>query len=179
MPLLLIVAVAVLVSMGRPVMFTQKRPGRNAKVFTLCKFRTMDASDAVSDVAAVASDNMRLTRFGKLLRATSLDELPQLFNIVRGDMSLVGPRPLLCEYLPLYSEQQARRMEVRPGMTGLAQINGRNATSWDERFTLDVEYVDARSFVLDCRILAKTVSAVFSRTGTSDDSATMTPFTGR
>jgi len=176
-PVLLLVAVLVLIRMGRPVFFRQERPGRDGKVFTLYKFRTMAVSQT-NDVSAVASDGVRLTRLGAVLRSTSLDELPELFNIVRGDMSLVGPRPLLMEYLSLYSPEQARRMEVRPGLTGLAQISGRNALSWDERFKLDVQYVDSRSFALDCRIMLRTIAAVVTRKGISDQSATMTPFQG-
>ena len=184
-PALALVALLVLLDMGRPVLFTQDRPGRGGRIFRLYKFRTMRLTDergsasTGSDVAAAATDGERLTRLGRVLRATSLDELPELFNIMRGDMSLVGPRPLLVEYLPLYSAKQARRHEVRPGLTGLAQVSGRNALDWETRFALDVRYVDERSFMLDCRILAQTVAAVFSQKGISaEGSATMPPFTG-
>ena len=181
-PLLLIIAGGVLITMGRPILFTQIRPGRGGKPFKLYKFRTMrpvTLSGARSDVAVVETDAERLTGFGRFLRATSLDELPELFNILRGDMSYVGPRPLLVEYLPLYSAQQARRHEVRPGLTGLAQVSGRNALNWESRFDLDIQYVDQRSLVFDLRILAKTVAAVIKREGISgNDAATMQPFAG-
>ncbi|MCL2680362.1 MAG: sugar transferase [Coriobacteriia bacterium] len=179
-PVLLLVALLLLVTMGRPLLFVQERPGKGGRPFRLYKFRTMlPVTDAdASAVTAVASDGARLTRVGAALRASSLDELPELFNILRGDMSLVGPRPLLTDYLKYYSPQQARRMEVRPGLTGLAQVSGRNALSWEQRFELDVLYVDQRSLWLDCRIVLQTVAAVLSRKGISDQTATMTPFQG-
>lgn len=156
-------ALLVRVLLGSPVLFMQVRPGLNGRPFTCYKFRSM--TDQRGADGALLPDDVRLTRFGKLLRATSADELPQLFNVLKGDMSLVGPRPLLMEYLPLYSVEQARRHEVRPGVTGYAQVNGRNAISWDERFALDVFYVDNRSFELDCKIIAKSVLIVVQRRG--------------
>lgn len=186
-PVFALVSVLVLLNLGRPVLFVQTRPGRNGRLFRLYKFRSMHALNAAaeqepaaaSDVAAVACDAARLTRFGRVLRGSSLDELPELVNILRGDMSFVGPRPLLTEYLPLYSPEQARRHQVRPGLTGLAQVSGRNALDWQSRFRLDVEYVDRRSFTLDARILARTVAAVFTARGvTGAGTATMQPFTG-
>lgn len=177
-PLLAITALAVLVSSGRPVLFRQPRAGRDAQVFTMFKFRTMRGS-SWEGVQAVASDVIRLTCIGRVLRRWSLDELPELVNILRGEMSFVGPRPLLVEYLPLYSAKQARRHDVRPGLTGLAQVSGRNLLDWDERFDLDVYYVDHMSLELDLTIIARTIGAVFTRTGISDESsATMTPFGG-
>ncbi|NTU70930.1 MAG: sugar transferase [Coriobacteriia bacterium] len=179
-PVLLVLAVLVRAKLGSPVLFAQQRPGQNGRVFTLYKFRTMrDVPNAQGDVDAVASDAERLTGFGRALRATSLDELPELANVLLGDMSIVGPRPLLTEYLTRYNDRQARRHEVRPGITGWAQVNGRNAVSWDERFEMDVWYVDNRSFALDCRILAMTVTTVFAREGVSAKGhATMEPFAG-
>lgn len=156
-PLLLFTALAVRVALGPGVLFKQQRPGLHGKPFNILKFRTMTAGPG--------SDVDRLPPFGRLLRSTSLDELPELWNVIRGDMSLVGPRPLMMAYLPLYSPQQARRHEVLPGITGWAQINGRNAISWEERFALDVWYVDNRSLALDLRILARTVAAVLKRQG--------------
>jgi lipopolysaccharide/colanic/teichoic acid biosynthesis glycosyltransferase len=164
-----VIAVAIRVSMGRPVLFAQVRPGLGGEVFTLYKFRTMRAGSG--------PDAERITRVGRFLRATSLDELPELWNVLRGDMSLVGPRPLLVEYLDRYSPEQARRHEVRPGITGLAQVSGRNASTWPERLALDVRYVDERSLGLDVRILARTVRAVLRREGISADGhATMPRF---
>ncbi len=185
-PVLAIVAVLVRVNLGSPVLFRQQRPGKDGSVFTLYKFRTMrdapgPAGDtaATGDVAAVASDAERLTRFGRVLRSTSLDELPELANVLLGHMSVVGPRPLLVEYLPRYNAEQARRHEVRPGITGWAQVNGRNAVSWDERFEMDVWYVDNRSLPLDLKILFMTAATVVRREGvTSAGSATMEPFAG-
>ena len=177
-PLLLVTAISCRLSMGPgPVFFRQKRPGRNGRSFTMYKFRTMtEAKDAGG---ALLADEKRMTRAGKFLRSTSLDELPELYNVFRGDMSLVGPRPLLMEYLELYTSEQARRHEVRPGITGWAQVNGRNALGWDERFKLDVWYVDHRSFTLDARILFMTVVQVFRREGISEEGqATMSKFTG-
>jgi lipopolysaccharide/colanic/teichoic acid biosynthesis glycosyltransferase len=177
-PILLVTAVVVRVKLGSPVLFTQQRPGRGGRPFTVYKFRSMrQAADGVGDVAAVGSDADRLTRTGRILRSSSLDELPELVNVVRGDMSVVGPRPLLTEYLPRYNERQARRHEVRPGITGWAQVNGRNAVGWDDRFEMDVWYVDHRSFALDARVLARTFGAVFGRRDISaKGQATMEPF---
>jgi len=165
------IAVAIRVQMGSPVLFRQVRPGLHGTPFTLVKFRTMRTGGG--------TDADRLTRLGRFLRSTSLDELPELWNILIGDMSLVGPRPLLVEYLDRYSPRQARRHEVRPGLTGLAQVQGRNLVGWDERLELDVRYVEARSFVLDLRILARTARAVVRREGISGQGeATMAPFEG-
>src|SRR5450756_1867888 len=153
-PVFAVVALIVRLKLGSPVIFRQQRPGKDGRIFTLNKFRTMrDAACGTTGVEAGASDAERLTRFGKLLRSTSLDELPELVNVLEGDMSIVGPRPLLPEYLHRYNGEQARRHEVRPGITGWAQVNGRNAVSWDERFKMDVWYVDHRSFALDARIV--------------------------
>lgn len=176
-PVLVLLAVLVRVKLGAPVLFSQKRPGRHGRVFTLRKFRTMrDDRDAQG---RLRPDAERLTDFGRWLRATSLDELPELWNVVVGEMSLVGPRPLLVEYLPLYSPEQARRHEVRPGLTGWAQVHGRNATTWEERLRLDVWYVDHRSFWLDLRILMRTVGLVLGRKGVSaEGEATMPAFRG-
>lgn len=176
-PALVVITCLVRVKLGRPVFFRQVRPGRGGVPFRMIKFRTM--LDAVDRNGAPLSDEQRLTGFGRLLRSTSLDELPELINIVRGDMSLVGPRPLLMQYLPLYSPEQARRHDVRPGLTGWAQVNGRNALSWDEKFALDIWYVDHRSFALDLRILWLTVLKVLFREGISaEGQATMPPFAG-
>jgi undecaprenyl phosphate N,N'-diacetylbacillosamine 1-phosphate transferase len=176
-PLLIIIAILVRIKLGSPVIFRQKRPGLNEKIFTLYKFRTM--TDERDENAELLPDEQRLTGFGKFLRSTSLDELPELFNIIKGNMSIVGPRPLLVEYLPLYNEQQKRRHEVRPGLTGWAQVNGRNTISWEEKFDLDVEYVDNINFLLDCKIIFLTVKKVLSREGiNSDTAATMEPFQG-
>lgn len=176
-PVLLLVFLLVRIQMGSPVLFRQVRPGMNGKPFTMVKFRTM--LDAVDAQGNPLPDDQRLTRLGSFLRSTSLDELPELWNVLRGDMSLVGPRPLLMEYLPLYSPEQARRHEVRPGVTGWAQVNGRNALSWDEKFKLDVWYVDNQSLWLDIRILFLTVKKVLVREGISaDGEATMSKFKG-
>lgn len=166
-PLLLILALLVLVYHGRPVLFGQTRPGMHGKPFKMLKFRTM--RDALDSDGNPLPDSERITKFGAFLRATSLDELPELWNVLKGDMSLVGPRPLLMDYLDLYTTEQARRHEVRPGVTGWAQINGRNAISWEEKFKLDVWYVDNRSFWLDIKILLMTVKKVFVREGISAD----------
>ena len=176
-PLLAVIAVAVAYRLGRPVLFRQIRPGLRGRPFEMVKFRTMlDAKDAYGKSLP---DDQRLTTFGVWLRSTSLDELPELWNVLRGDMSLVGPRPLLMEYLPLYTSDQARRHDVRPGVTGWAQVNGRNALSWDEKFKLDVWYVDHQSFWLDMKILMLTVKKVFVREGISaTGEATMPKFTG-
>jgi lipopolysaccharide/colanic/teichoic acid biosynthesis glycosyltransferase len=173
-PVQAVVAVLVAARLGRPVLFTQERPGLNAKVFTLMKFRTMANPDPAK---GLVTDEERLTQLGRALRATSLDELPTLWNVLRGDMSLVGPRPLLVRYLPRYTAEQARRHEVRPGITGLAQVSGRNAISWEEKFALDVEYVDNQSLGLDLSILWRTVTAVLRRDGISQEGhATMPEF---
>lgn len=177
-PLLLVVALMVRLFIGTPVLFRQPRPGRGASPFTLLKFRTMtNQRDAAGELLP---DRDRLPAIGRTLRSLSLDELPELWNVVKGEMSLVGPRPLLMEYLPLYSAEQARRHEVRPGITGWAQVNGRNASTWPRRFALDVWYVDHLSMWLDLRILAKTVTSVVLREGiAADGHATMPKFTGR
>jgi sugar transferase EpsL len=176
-PVLLVTAALVAIKMGRPVIFRQKRPGKGGFIFEMCKFRTMtNARDADGQLLP---DAQRLIPFGKLLRATSIDELPELFNVLKGDMSLVGPRPLLVEYLPLYSHRQARRHEMRPGITGWAQVNGRNTISWQEKFELDVWYIDNRSLWLDIKILFMTVRKVFQCEGISHaGEATMRPFAG-
>lgn len=174
-PVQALVALLVARDVGRPVLFRQLRPGLNGETFELRKFRTMRAPTG----SPVESDAERLTSLGRFLRATSLDELPSLWNVARGDMSLVGPRPLLVSYLDRYSPHQARRHEVRPGLTGLAQVEGRNLVGWPERLALDVEYVDSRSLALDLKILARTVLLVVRRTGVSSGtSATMEEFTG-
>lgn len=171
LPVLALSAICVLVAMGRPIFFRQVRVGRGGKPFTIFKLRTMRIGDG--------SDAERITPFGAFLRKTSLDELPQLFNVLRGDMSLVGPRPLPTAYLPLYSKEQARRHELRPGITGWAQVNGRNGISWKRRFELDVWYVDHWSLLLDARIALMTVATVFTGRGVSaEGEATVRPFTG-
>lgn len=177
MPLLLLLAVLVWMSLGSPVLFIQTRPGLHGKAFRMVKFRTMiNAHDADG---MLLSDVERLRPFGRFLRASSLDELPELWNVLKGDMSLVGPRPLLMEYLPLYSPEQAHRHTVRPGITGWAQINGRNAISWDDKFKLDIWYIENQSFWLDASILFVTLKRVFQRHGISaDGEVTMPRFTG-
>ncbi len=175
-PLQLGAAVAVRLTMGRPVLFRQRRPGLRGEVFEMVKFRTMKDVDPSK---GLVSDEDRLTRTGQFLRSTSIDELPALLNVLRGDMSLVGPRPLLVDYLPLYTEEQARRHEVRPGLTGLAQVSGRNGLSWEDRFRLDVAYVDSWSVRGDLQIILRTVVTALRRDGISaDGQATMTRFTG-
>ena len=176
-PVFALVALAVRASLGSPVIFKQRRPGMHERPFTLYKFRTMrDARDARG---TLLPDARRLTRLGAFLRATSLDELPELVNVLRGDMSLVGPRPLLMEYLPLYSPEQRRRHDVRPGVTGLAQVNGRNALTWREKFALDIEYVEHVSAGLDLRILLLTIGSVVRSEGISHSGhVTMQPFRG-
>ncbi len=176
-PLLVFIALCIRRKLGAPVFFRQTRPGLRGQPFKIIKFRTMrNATDARGNSLP---DAERMTSFGSFLRATSLDELPELFNVLRGEMSLVGPRPLLMEYLPLYSAEQARRHEVRPGMTGWAQVNGRNALSWEEKFSMDVWYVDNRSFWLDLKILFLTIAKVLAREGISArGEATMPRFTG-
>ena len=177
LPVIIVVAVLIRFKLGSPILFTQDRPGLNGKVFKMMKFRTMlDAKDKHGNLLP---DNERMTKFGAFLRSTSLDELPGLFNVLKGDMSLVGPRPLLVQYLPLYSSEQARRHNVRPGITGWAQVNGRNAISWEQKFKLDVWYVDNQSFLLDIKILLLTVKKVFVREGISADGhVTIEPFKG-
>ena len=176
LPLLVLVGL-VRIRLGSPVFFTQVRPGRGGKLFRLIKFRTM--TDARGPNGELLPDADRLTPFGRLLRSTSLDELPELWNVIKGEMSLVGPRPLLVEYLPRYSPAQARRHDVRPGITGWAQVNGRNAISWEEKFKLDIWYVDNQGFWLDLRILWLTLCKVVVREGISaPGDATMPPFTG-
>lgn len=176
-PLILIVAILIRCKLGKPVLFRQERPGQGGKSFQMLKFRTMlDAFDLNGNPLP---DEDRLTPFGRFLRSTSLDELPGLINVIRGEMSLVGPRPLLVEYLPLYSRTQARRHEVRPGITGWAQVNGRNALSWERKFELDVWYVDNQSFWLDLKIMLLTLKKVLVRDGISaEGEATMSKFRG-
>ena len=178
LPIFFLLGLLVRISMGTPIFFIQRRPGLNGKAFTMIKFRSMtNARDADG---SLLPESERITRFGRFLRASSLDELPELWNVLNGDMSLVGPRPLLMEYLPLYSPEQARRHDVRPGITGWAQVNGRNAIAWDEKFRLDVWYVDNHSFWLDVKILFVTIKRVFQRHGiTADSDITMPPFTGK
>lgn len=174
---LLLVFFLVRLQLGSPAFFRQDRPGKGGAVFSLVKFRTM--TNERDENGELLDDEKRLPAVGKFLRSTSLDELPELWNVLKGDMSLVGPRPLLVEYLPLYNKRQARRHEVRPGITGLAQVSGRNAISWEERFELDVYYVENRSMWLDFTILFRTILTVFRRTGINENgSATMSPFTG-
>jgi sugar transferase EpsL len=174
---LLVLVVMIRIKLGSPILFSQVRPGLNGVPFTLLKFRTM--TDAVNASGILLTDEDRLTPFGQLLRRTSLDELPELWNVLKGDMSLVGPRPLLIEYLPLYTQEQNRRHEVRPGITGWAQVNGRNLLNWDERFKLDVWYVDQHSFLLDIKILILTIQKVIKREGISaNGEATMSKFKG-
>ncbi len=177
MPLIVVLAFIVLVNIGSPIFFTQKRPGFNGKVFTLIKFRTMKNSKGLDGL--LLSDAERLNRFGRFLRASSLDELPEFWNVLKGDMSLVGPRPLLEEYLPLYSPEQLRRHDVRPGITGWAQVNGRNAISWEDKFKYDIWYVENQSFWLDMKIIWKTIEKVTTREGIYAAGETTTPkFTG-
>tara|TARA_R110001583_G_scaffold169781_1_gene322972 strand:- start:5869 stop:6465 length:597 start_codon:yes stop_codon:yes gene_type:complete len=176
-PAIILVAVLIRFKLGSPIFFTQNRPGLNGKVFKMMKFRSMlDGRDKQGNLLP---DNERMSKFGTFLRSTSLDELPGLFNVLKGDMSLVGPRPLLVQYLPLYNKEQARRHNVRPGITGWAQVNGRNAISWEDKFKLDVWYVDNQSFWLDIKILLLTVKKVFVREGISANGhVTIKPFKG-
>ena len=177
-PVIIALAVCVLIFVGRPVIFAQVRPGLRARPFTIWKFRTMTSGR--SDAGELLPDEQRMTRFGRFLRASSLDELPELVNVVVGDMSLVGPRPLLMEYLPLYTPEQARRHDVRPGITGWAQVKGRNRLSWEDKFELDVWYVDNGSFWLDLRIIWFTIVKVLKREGISHPGrSTMPKFTGK
>ena len=176
-PLLFVLAVLVRIKLGSPVIFRQQRPGYKGRIFGLMKFRTM--TDERDDEGELLPDEVRLTEFGKKLRATSLDELPEFINILKGDMSFVGPRPLLVQYLPLYNEEQAHRHDVLPGLTGWAQVNGRNAISWEKKFEYDVWYTRHISFLLDLKIVMMTVGSVLKRTGiSSETSATMEFFTG-
>ncbi len=176
-PVILILAILVRIKLGSPVLFKQQRPGRDGRIFKLYKFRSMlPPKDGVIDPS---QDAARLTPFGEKLRSTSLDELPELINILKGDMAVVGPRPLLVQYLSRYNEHQARRHEVRPGLTGLAQVRGRNAISWEEKFDWDVQYVDRITFLGDCRIVFDTVKTVLKREGVNNnEAATMTEFMG-
>ena len=163
-PLLLLLWILVRSKLGKPALFTQQRPGKNEKIFKLYKFRSM--TDERDDKGELLPDEVRLTSFGKLLRASSLDELPELFNILKGDMSLIGPRPLLVRYLPYYTSQERHRHDVRPGLTGLAQVNGRNALGWEERFAFDLEYVNRLTLGMDLKIIGMTVGKVLKRSGT-------------
>lgn len=176
-PLLAVTAVLVKTKLGSPVLFKQERPGKDEKIFTLMKFRTM--TDERDENGELLHDEVRLTKFGKFLRSTSIDELPELFNILKGDMSVIGPRPLLVKYLPRYNEHQHRRHEVRPGLSGWAQVNGRNTVSWEDKFNMDVHYVDNYSFAMDVKILFMTVLNVLKKEGiSSQTSATMEVFMG-
>lgn len=176
-PIFLVLCIMVRKKLGKPVLFKQKRPGKDEKIFEMYKFRTM--TDEKDGKGNLLPDEQRLTAFGKKLRSTSLDELPELINILKGDMSIVGPRPLLVKYLPLYNKRQRRRHEVRPGITGLAQVNGRNAISWEEKFEWDVRYVERISFLGDWKIIFKTILTVLKREGiSSEDCATMEEFKG-
>lgn len=176
-PLLLIVFILIKIKLGSPVLFKQKRPGLNEKIFEILKLRTMTNEKNIK--GELLPDSMRLTSFGKFLRSTSIDELPELINILKGDMSIVGPRPLLVKYLPLYNKEQRHRHDVRPGLTGLAQINGRNAISWEDKFKYDVEYVENISFTGDLKIILKTALKVFQRADiNSKTNITMEEFRG-
>ena len=176
-PLLLITSVLIRMNMGKPVFFHQIRPGKNERTFSVCKFRTM--RDAYDKNGNPLPDAERLTKLGKFIRTTSIDELPQMFNVLKGDMSLIGPRPLLVEYLPLYNARQRRRHEVRPGISGLAQVNGRNAISWEEKFEYDVQYVENFGFMMDAKIFYKTILNILKRKDISaSGEATMHKFTG-
>lgn len=176
-PVMLITAILVRTKLGSPIIFKQERPGLNGKVFKLYKFRTM--TDQKDENGNLLPDEVRLTKFGKMLRSTSLDELPELINIIKGDMAVVGPRPLLVSYLPLYNEHQARRHEVRPGFTGYAQVHGRNSITWEDKFDKDVYYVDRISFFMDWSIIFQTIKTVIKKEGiTSNSSVTMETFTG-
>lgn len=176
-PILIVVALLIRLNLGSPIFFTQDRVGKNNKVFKMIKFRSM--KDGVDKNGNLLPDEMRLTKFGKILRSTSLDELPELINVLKGDMSLIGPRPLLVDYLPLYNENQVRRHNVLPGLTGWAQINGRNSLSWNEKFNLDIWYVDNWSLTLDIKIFFLTIYKVFKREGISQDgNVTMERFNG-
>jgi lipopolysaccharide/colanic/teichoic acid biosynthesis glycosyltransferase len=176
-PVFIIVAFLVRIKLGSQIIFKQQRPGLNEKIFSMYKFRTM--TDEKDGKGNLLSDEIRLTKFGKFLRATSLDELPELWNILKGDMSIIGPRPLLVEYLPLYNEFQKQRHQVRPGLTGLAQVNGRNAISWEDKFGLDIEYISNLKFTIDLKIFILSIKKVLIREGiTSENSSTVEKFTG-
>lgn len=176
-PIILIVAVLVRIKLGSPVLFRQARPGKEGKIFYMYKFRSM--TEKKDTCGELLPDHERLPKFGKMLRSTSLDELPELINILKGDMSVVGPRPLLVEYLPLYNEEQKKRHDTRPGLTGLAQVNGRNAISWEDKFRYDVTYVNDIRFTKDLSIIGKTIAAVFKRSGiNASDSVSMEKFKG-
>src|SRR5690625_657014 len=176
-PVLLVIALLIRINLGSPVIFSQDRPGKDGKIFKLYKFRSM--TDERDELGELLPDSERLPKFGQILRSTSLDELPELWNILKGDMSIVGPRPLLTQYLTLYNKEQKRRHEVRPGLTGYAQINGRNSLNWEDRFKYDAEYVKKVSFVMDLKIILLTVKKVFIKEGiSSETSQTMEPFKG-
>ena len=176
-PVFILTGILVRTKLGSPILFKQNRPGLDEKIFTMYKFRTM--TDQKDENGELLPDHIRLTKFGKMLRATSLDELPELFNILKGDMSIIGPRPLLVQYLPLYNAHQQRRHEVRPGLSGYAQVNGRNSISWEDKFDLDVQYVDNVTFVNDVKIILLTLKKVFVKDGISSaSSVTMEVFTG-
>lgn len=176
-PVLLITAFLIRINLGSPVIFSQDRPGKDEKIFKLYKFRSM--TDERDESGKLLPDSKRLPKFGRILRSTSLDELPELWNILKGDMSIVGPRPLLIQYLTLYNKEQKRRHEVRPGLTGYAQINGRNSLNWEDRFKYDVEYVEKLTFIMDLKIILLTVKKVFIKEGiSSETSQTMEPFKG-
>ncbi|TJX13949.1 sugar transferase [Tissierella creatinini] len=176
-PILLIIGILVRIKLGSPIIYKQERPGLNEKIFKMYKFRTM--TDERDEYGELLADDIRLTKFGKFLRSTSLDELPELFNILKGNMSVIGPRPLLTQYLSLYDEDQKRRHEVKPGLSGLAQVNGRNTLSWEDRFNLDVEYVDNVSFIEDWKIILLTIKKVLVREGISSQTdVTMEAFMG-
>lgn len=176
-PLFVVLAIMVRKKLGSPVLFKQERPGLNEKIFVMYKFRTM--TDHKDNNGDLLPDEQRLTKFGNFLRSTSLDELPELFNVLRGDMAVIGPRPLLIKYLPLYNAQQKRRHQIRPGLSGLAQVNGRNAISWEEKFELDIRYVNTISFIGDIKIIFKTFKKVFKREGINDKiDGTMEEFRG-
>ena len=176
-PVFIFTGILVRTKLGSPILFKQNRPGLDEKIFTMYKFRTM--TDQKDENGELLPDHIRLTKFGKMLRATSLDELPELFNILKGDMSIIGPRPLLVQYLPLYNAHQQRRHEVRPGLSGYAQVNGRNSISWEDKFDLDVQYVDNVTFVNDVKIIMLTLKKVFVKDGiSSGSSVTMEVFTG-
>ena len=176
-PILLITAILVKIKLGSPIIFKQQRPGKNEKIFTLYKFRTM--TDKKDEEGTLLPDEQRLTKFGKILRSTSIDELPELINILKGDMAIVGPRPLLVEYLSLYNDEQKHRHDVRPGLTGLAQVSGRNSISWEEKFEEDLKYINKVNLVSDVKIILKTIVKVFKREGISQqENETMEKFKG-
>lgn len=174
---LIIVGLLIKVKLGSPILFRQERPGKNGKIFEIIKFRTMN--NAKDESGNLLPDDLRLTKFGKFIRSTSIDELPELINILKGDMSIVGPRPLLIEYLDLYNEEQKHRHDVRPGLTGLAQVNGRNSITWEEKFKYDIEYVKNVTFINDCKIILKTIQKVVQRDGiNAAETVTMEKFKG-